>query len=125
MIEELCNTEQEIQVLVKVRGSGKHMSEYQDVLKREEDLWVMNSKTNKMQISSLFESTTLGWVLLSGVDRRTSNEPIRGEEINRAVFSSNPYEASGPDGLHPFIFQKCWVTVKEKVCDMVIDVIKT
>lgn len=41
--------------------------------------------------------------------------PLLDNEIKSAVFSFIPFKSSGPDGLHPFFFQKYWFHIGDSV----------
>ena len=42
------------------------------------------------------------------------------EEIKSALWTTKPYKALGPDGLHTGFFQRFWLTVGESVKDEVL-----
>ncbi|OIS99925.1 hypothetical protein A4A49_60007, partial [Nicotiana attenuata] len=43
------------------------------------------------------------------------DRPPQMAEIKKAVFSNKPFKSPGPDGLHPFFYQKYWDIVGESV----------
>ncbi|GKV14797.1 hypothetical protein SLEP1_g25615 [Rubroshorea leprosula] len=129
------------------------IQEFERVLKLEEDLWFMKSRTNwivegdrntkffhlstikhrsKNRILGLKNldlfSTTLDHSFMDSfrtvqlsIDESLSLDSLSGipseVEILRAVNSMKPYKAPGPDGTHPFFYQKLWAVVKDKVCN--------
>ena len=42
-------------------------------------------------------------------------EPLKEEEVERAVFSANPYKAPGRDGLPAIVWQKLWPVLKTQI----------
>lgn len=42
-------------------------------------------------------------------------EPLNDKEITCALYRFKPYKSPGPDGLHPFFYQKFWGDAAEKV----------
>ncbi|GKV30099.1 hypothetical protein SLEP1_g38957 [Rubroshorea leprosula] len=89
--------------------------EYADILKFEEDLWFMKSRTNwlleewdssQLQLSSLAHPPTM-------------------DEIWRALNSMKPFKAPGSDGVHPFFYQKLWEHTRSKVCIDILQAFST
>ncbi|KAG5621920.1 hypothetical protein H5410_007138 [Solanum commersonii] len=44
-------------------------------------------------------------------------EDLLDEEVSNAIYSFEPYKAPGPDGIHPFFYQKYWSIVGPTVKD--------
>jgi len=45
-------------------------------------------------------------------------EPITEDEIKKAVFSSSPHKAPGPDGLPAIVWQQLWPVLKQKITNL-------
>ncbi|GLT46247.1 hypothetical protein SLA2020_200180 [Shorea laevis] len=152
-------------------------NEYSDILKLEEDLWFMKSRTNwvldgdrnsrffhitalkrrshnrilglkdavgnwtydpreisnicrsyfiNLFSSSLLHSFSNSYQMAnltlehSSVDLHHLADLPTEEEIRVAISSLKPFKAPGPDGVHPFFYQRCWNEIKAKVCSDVI-----
>lgn len=48
--------------------------------------------------------------------------PVTAEEIKNALFLMHPHKRLGPDGLHPFFFQKFWNITNQKLIPLVTEV---
>ncbi|GLT38147.1 hypothetical protein SLA2020_124130 [Shorea laevis] len=46
-------------------------------------------------------------------------EPICDEEIQRAIFSMDPYKAPGDDGFQPIFFQANWDVIGDSMCSFI------
>ena len=51
-------------------------------------------------------------------------KPFDLQDVHSAVHSMDPYKAPGPDGFHALFFQNYWDLVGDKVCQLVLDVLK-
>ncbi|GLT36867.1 hypothetical protein SLA2020_112150 [Shorea laevis] len=47
------------------------------------------------------------------------------KEIHDATNSMQPYKALGPDGIHPFFYQKMWSIVKDTLCTDIKEIFAT
>lgn len=56
------------------------------------------------------------------VDLTTLDGPLQEIEIKRAIFSFKPFKAPGPDGLHPFFYQKYWNIIGPSVVKLCKDI---
>ncbi|XP_060182890.1 uncharacterized protein LOC132612823 [Lycium barbarum] len=54
---------------------------------------------------------------LTHEEKEILRTPLTIKEIKQAVFSFKSYKAPGPEGMHPFLYQKFWSTISNPLID--------
>lgn len=66
-----------------------------------------------------------GTCKLSHTDIQLVGAPVSREEIKEAMFNFKPYKAPGPDGLHPYFYQRYWPELRGKVSHFCEEIFNT
>jgi len=109
-----------------------------DVLKDSEERWCTNSNEVKRLVvdhfktlfseeatgPSTFKLNTSDFPTLPTTLVQDLEKSFTTLEIQHALKEMHPLKAPGPDGFHAYFFQKYWHIVEEKVCKVVLQVLR-